>query len=130
MNVLSVAVGSAIGGVCRYLVGLALPTLLCQGYGGQTAGGFPWATLCVNVLGSLVLGAVSGVLSSHGGSAALRAFVIVGFCGGFTTFSTFSNESLRMIESSQWGMLAIYMTLSLIAGIAAVWIGVVVLGHG
>jgi len=112
--VLLVALGSAIGGVCRYLVGIVLPT----------AGGFPWATLCVNVLGSLVLGAVSGVLSSHGGSAALRAFAVVGFCGGFTTFSTFSNESLRMIESSQWGMLAVYLTASLLAGIVAVWIGV------
>jgi len=78
----------------------------------------------VNVLGSLVLGVVSGMLSSQGGSAALRAFAIVGFCGGFTTFSTFSNESLRMIESSQWGMLAVYMASSLLAGIAAVWIGV------
>jgi len=114
MMVLFVALGSAIGGVGRYLVGLALPT----------AGGFPWATLCVNVVGSLVLGAVTGVLSAHGESAALRAFAVVGFCGGFTTFSTFSNESLRMIESSQWGILAVYMTLSLLAGIAAVWLGV------
>jgi len=114
VSVLFVALGSAIGGVCRYLVGLAVPTV----------GGFPWATLCVNVLGSLVLGAVSGVLSSQGGSAVLRAFAVIGFCGGFTTFSTFSNESLRMIESSQWGMLAVYITLSLLAGIAAVWIGI------
>jgi len=122
--VLLVALGSAIGGVCRYLVGLALPALFCQGSGGQAAGGFPWATLCVNVVGSLVLGVVSGVLSSQGGSAALRTFAIVGFCGGFTTFSTFSNESLRMIESAQWGMLTIYLTVSLLAGIAAVWIGI------
>ncbi len=114
MNVLFVGLGSGIGGVCRYLVGLALPT----------AGGFPWATLCVNVLGSLVLGAVTGVLSFHGGSAALRTFAVIGFCGGFTTFSTFSNESLRMIESSQWGMLAVYLAVSLLAGIAAVWIGI------
>jgi len=114
LNFLLVTLGSAIGGVCRHLVGLALPA----------AGGFPWATLCVNVLGSLVLGAVSGVLSSQGGSAALRAFVVIGFCGGFTTFSTFSNESFRMIESAQWGTLAIYLTVSLIAGIAAVWIGI------
>jgi len=113
MNILFVALGSAIGGACRYLVGLALPA----------AGGFPWATLCVNVVGSLALGALSGALSAHGGTAALRAFSVIGFCGGFTTFSTFSNESLRMIESSQWGMLAVYLSVSLLAGIAAVWLG-------
>jgi len=114
MMILFVACGSAIGGVCRYLVGIALPA----------GGSFPWATICVNVLGSLVLGAVSGFLSRGCGSTVLRAFVVIGFCGGFTTFSTFTNESLRMIESSQWGMLVVYMTVSLLAGIAAVWIGI------
>jgi len=114
MMIVLVALGSVIGGVCRYLVGFVLPTVV----------GFPWATLCVNALGSHALGAVSGALASHDGSAALRAFAVVGFCGGFTTFSTFSNESLRMIESSQWGMFAVYMAVSILAGIAAVWIGV------
>jgi len=112
--VIGVACGSALGGVCRYLVGLMLPTTV----------GFPWATLCVNVVGSLVLGALSGFLSAHGGSAAIRAFAVVGFCGGFTTFSTFSLEALRMVESSQWGLLAAYLSASLLSGIVAVWIGV------
>ena len=114
MLVVYVALGSCLGGVCRYLVSQALnpPT------------GFPWGTLGVNVLGSLAIGALSGWLAhGAGNAAAIRAFAVVGFCGGFTTFSTFSNEAFRMLESSQWGLFAGYAALSLIAGLAAVGLG-------
>ena len=114
LTALLVAFGSALGGVCRYFVSLALNS--------QT--GFPWGTLGVNVIGSLAIGALSGWLA-HGTdhAAAIRAFAVVGFCGGFTTFSTFSNEALRMMEGSQWGLFAAYVTASLTAGLAAVWLG-------
>lgn len=114
MNVLYVALGSAMGGVCRYGVSMAL----------NTASGFPWGTLCVNVIGSLFLGALSGWLV-HGSDsvAALRAFAIVGFCGGFTTFSTFSNETFRLIENGRFGSALFYAAVSVIAGLVAVWIG-------
>ena len=113
--VLYVAFGSALGGVCRYLVSLLL----------NTPKGFPWGTLGVNVLGALAIGLLSGWLSSRSGDAvaAIRAFAVVGFCGGFTTFSTFSNEAFRMLERSQWGMLAGYVAASLLAGFAAVALG-------
>ena len=115
MKMLLVAVGSGLGGVLRYLV---------PGWIGA-AKGFPWATLTVNVVGSLLIGLLSGLLARHGGSSAeaVRAFAVVGFCGGFTTFSTFSNEAFRMMEQSQWGMVAGYVTVSLLAGFAAVGLG-------
>jgi len=117
MTALYVAAGSALGGVCRYFVSAALnaPT------------GFPWGTLAVNVVGSLLLGLVSGLLAhASDNAAAVRAFAVFGFCGGFTTFSTFSNEAFRMLESSQWLMLATYVGTSLVAGIGAVLLGYLV----
>ena len=115
MKILLVALGSALGGVLRYLVPfwLAAPK------------GFPWATLTVNVAGSLLIGLFSGLLARHGGASAesIRAFAVVGFCGGFTTFSTFSNETFRLLESNAWLLAAAYVAVSLLAGLAAVFIG-------
>ena len=117
MTVVYVAVGSALGGVCRYFVSALL----------NSPSGFPWGTLSVNVVGSLVIGIVSGWLAHGTGNAAvIRAFAVVGFCGGFTTFSTFSNEAFRMLEQSQWGMFAGYVAASLLAGFAAVGLGFLV----
>ena len=115
MKILLVAVGSGLGGVLRYLV----PCWI------GAAKGFPWATLTVNVVGSLLIGLLSGLLARHGGSSAesIRAFAVVGFCGGFTTFSTFSNETFRLIESSQWLSAVAYVSLSILAGLAAVFLG-------
>ena len=115
MKILLVAIGSGLGGVLRYLV----PCWIAA------QKGFPWATLTVNVVGSLLIGLLSGVLARHGGSSAesIRAFAVVGFCGGFTTFSTFSNETFRLIESNQWFSAAAYVGLSVFAGLAAVFLG-------
>ena len=115
MKILLVAIGSGLGGVLRYLV----PCWI------GAAKGFPWATLTVNVVGSLLIGLLSGLLARHGGSSAesIRAFAVVGFCGGFTTFSTFSNETFRLIESSQWLSAVAYVSLSILAGLAAVLLG-------
>lgn len=103
-----------MGGMCRYGVSMAL----------NTASGFPWGTLCVNVVGSLVLGALSGWLA-HGSDsvAALRAFAIVGFCGGFTTFSTFSNETFRLIENGRVCSALLYAAISVLSGLVADWVG-------
>ena len=115
MKILLVAVGSGLGGMLRYLV---------PGWIGA-AKGFPWATLTVNVVGSLLIGLLSGLLARHGGSSAeaARAFAVVGFCGGFTTFSTFSNETFRLIESNQWLSAAVYVGVSVVVGLAAVFLG-------
>lgn len=115
MKILLVAIGSGLGGVLRYLV----PSWI------GAAKGFPWATLTVNVVGSLLIGLLSGLLARHGGSSAesIRAFAVVGFCGGFTTFSTFSSETFRMLENNQWLPAAGYVGLSVAAGLVAVFVG-------
>ena len=115
MKILLVAVGSGLGGVLRYLV----PCWI------GAAKGFPWATLAVNVVGSLLIGILSGLLARHGGSSAesIRCFAVVGFCGGFTTFSTFSNETFRLLENNQWLSAAGYVGLSVAAGLVAVLVG-------
>ena len=114
MTALLVAIGSALGGVSRYW----LSSLM------NSSVGFPWGTFSVNVLGSLAIGILSGCLAhSTGIVAAKSAFAIVGFCGGFTTFSTFSNESFRMLENGQFGIMSLYVLGSVAAGLAAVWIG-------
>ena len=112
-SILYVALGSALGGVCRYLVSLAL----------NAPKGFPWGTFAVNGAGALAIGLLSGWLAKGDHAAAIRLFAVVGFCGGFTTFSTFSNEAFRMMEQSQWGMLAGYVAASILAGFAAVGLG-------
>ena len=114
MTVVYVAVGSALGGMCRYFVSILL----------NSPSGFPWGTLGVNVLGSLAIGLLSGWLAhGTGNAAAIRAFAVVGFCGGFTTFSTFSNETFRMLEKNQWLSAAGYVGLSVAAGLVAVFLG-------
>lgn len=113
MTVLYIALGSALGGVSRYGISFLL-----------NAGTFPWGTLCVNVLGSLAIGLLSGWLAQGAeNGAAIRAFGVVGFCGGFTTFSTFSNETFRMLEGGRFGMAALYVGVSLLVGLMAVWTG-------
>ena len=113
--VILVAVGSALGGVLRYLVSLGL----------AAQRGFPWATLSVNVVGSFLIGLLSGLIARHcGGSGeSIRLFAVVGFCGGFTTFSTFSNETFRLLEGNQWLSAAVYVGVSVLAGLAAVFLG-------
>ena len=115
MKILLVAIGSGLGGVLRYL----MPCWI------GAAKGFPWATLTVNVVGSLLIGLISGLLARHGGSSAeaIRSFAVVGFCGGFTTFSTFSNETFHLIENNQWISAAGYVGLSVAAGLIAVFVG-------
>lgn len=112
MNIILVAFGSAAGGVARYLVGMFIPAV----------SGFPLSTLSVNVVGSFLIGLFSGILARSvvGASAeALRLLLVVGFCGGFTTFSTFSNETLRLIESSHYLAATGYVVASVFAGLVA-----------
>ena len=118
MNIVLVAVGSALGGVLRYLASLGL----------AAQRGFPWATLSVNVVGSFLIGFLSGLSARHcgGNGEGIRLFAVVGFCGGFTTFSTFSNETFRLIEGSQWLSAAVYVGVSVLAGLAAVFLGYLV----
>ena len=112
MNALLVFLGSGTGSVLRYLVGL---------WSGSAI--FPWATFAVNAVGSLAIGLFGGWASRFGWSESVRLCMTVGFCGGFTTFSTFSKESLAFVEAGRWCAFAAYVIGSVAIGIAAVALG-------
>lgn len=113
-----VAAGAALGGVLRYGANVG------AGRMGLTA--FPWATLFVNVLGSMVIGFFATVTGDQGRLVArpeLRMFVTAGICGGFTTFSSFSLETFRLIEDREWLLAGLNATGSLVLCLAAVFVG-------
>lgn len=112
MPLLFVAVGSAIGGVARYLVSGALQR--------GTRGSFPVGTLVVNVIGSFILGfIVQYALENPDFSPELRLFLTAGFCGAFTTFSTFSVETFDLIEYAHYAQALLYVASSLGVGLLA-----------
>jgi len=111
-----VAAGSALGGVLRFLM---VPW--AQRY---FAVGFPGGTLAVNVAGSLLIGLILRLASEPGAIAPeARIFLTVGVCGGFTTFSAFSAESLELMQSGQWGRAWAYIAASVILSIGAAALG-------
>lgn len=115
-NFLLVALGGGLGAAGRYGVSLAMPV---------RPGEWPWATFGVNVIGSLAIGILAGWLSTRGEAGEpWRLLLGVGVLGGFTTFSAYSLETLRMVERGEWTMAGVYVAGSVIAGLAAVALGV------
>lgn len=109
-TILIVGAGSFIGGVSRYLVS----SLMRGG-----AAGFPWGTLTVNLLGCFLIGLIGGLLlRATEPSGGWSFLLITGFCGSFTTFSTFSRESLAMLQCHNIAGFSAYIAVSIIAGIA------------
>lgn len=86
--------------------------------------GFPWGTFAVNLAGCLLIGCLAGVFSRYT-SQSLNLLLTVGFCGGFTTFSTFSRESLTLFQSGQWWTLVTYVILSVVLGLVLTALGYV-----
>ena len=110
--------GSGLGGVLRFL---------CSGLVARTFGEtFPWGTLLVNVSGSFLIGLFAVVSGPDGrllvGSMA-RQFVMVGIFGGYTTFSSFSLQTLNLARDGQWWLVAANIALSLVLCLAGVWLG-------
>jgi fluoride exporter len=115
---LAIAIAGAAGALARY--GL-------EGFVGRRASGFPWGTLVVNVSGAFLLGLLFTVLTERFTVAPwLRAAVTIGFLGAYTTFSTLSFETFRLIEDSAYLLAAANAVGSLVAGLAAIYAGVVV----
>ena len=112
MNALFVFIGGGVGSVLRYAVGLWI---------GSAA--FPWATLGVNAVGSFAIGLFGGWAVRFGLGETLRLALIVGLCGGFTTFSTFSKESLTLMTEGRYGAFAAYAVGSVALGIVMVAAG-------
>ncbi len=118
MNYLYVALGGALGSVARYAVSLGAARWL--------GAAFPWGTLIVNVAGSFAIGLLAALVTADGrptlGTDA-RAFVMIGILGGFTTFSSFSLETLNLARAGAVGAAAANAGLSLMLCLAAVWLG-------
>lgn len=114
-DIIIVGMGSGIGGICRYLISL----FMCH-----ARNGFPWATFVVNVAGCLLIGILWGMTSRFQNlSPAFSLFLMVGLCGGFTTFSTFSKEGLTMLQTNNYLMFLLYAIGSVVLGIMAVALG-------
>lgn len=116
-NILIVGIGSFIGGILRYLISKYIQNSIFST--------FPYATFTVNIIGCFIIGFVMGV-SQKGTilSSDLKLFLAIGFCGGFTTFSTFANENLALIKDGNFFYFSIYSGLSVILGIISTYFGV------
>ncbi len=112
---LLIFVGGGLGSTLRYVVGKQLNTPDMS---------FPWGTFVVNLIGSLIVGLAFGWLLQKGKfSDDLLFFIAVGFCGGFTTFSAFSHESLTFLRYGHMNLFFTYVLTSLLGGLFCVWLG-------
>lgn len=111
-QILFVGLGGASGSIFRFLMSVFINK--------YSSMGFPLATFIINILGCFCIGIFSNYLSPNDN---LRFLLIAGFCGGYTTFSTFAFENLNLIQNNQLATAVIYTLLSVIIGIAAVWGG-------
>ncbi len=115
MTALQIALGGALGALSRWFVG---------GWVQEAAGsGFPMGTLVVNATGSFLLAFVVGLLEGLAAPPAWRSFLAVGFCGAYTTFSTFTYESVRLMQGGEWGRASAYLFGSVVVGLAATVMG-------
>lgn len=115
INCLFVGMGGFIGSVCRYLLGL-LPV--------ENSQGFPVKTLIINVTSAFVIGIIAASAAKNTSlNPGLVLFLKVGICGGFTTFSTFAYETGAMMEKGQIGLALLYVILSAVFGVLAVFAG-------
>lgn len=114
-NLLLVIIGGAIGAGGRYLLSGWLH--------GQFGSEFPWGTFAVNVIGSLVIGMISGLAERGNLSSEASLFLTVGVLGGFTTFSAFSDETLRLLMNGDVGISLLNIFGQLTASMVAVYLG-------
>ena len=110
MNLLLVALGGSLGSLLRYGVQKGLNA------------NFPTGTLAVNLLGCFLIGALWAAAQKHM-SAEVRLFLMTGFCGGFTTFSAFTLESLQLMQADRWLTFGLYVSGSVTGGLLATFLG-------
>lgn len=115
-----VGIGGAAGSIGRYGISLLL--------GKFAPGPFPLATFGVNIAGCFIIGMILGAYAAQPEANPLwRLLLATGFCGGFTTFSAFSAENLLLLQNGSYSWFFIYLLSSLIGGIVAVWLGILLL---
>lgn len=111
-----VGIGSFIGGALRYLISICMKNVCTPG--------FPWGTLMVNLFGCFVIGLLFALFGRYSSTSHPWCLLLTtGLCGGFTTFSTFANESLQMLQNGHWGSFLAYVSISVIAGICLTALG-------
>ena len=113
-NFLLVFIGGGLGSGFRYLLGLALNT--SKSY-------LPYGTLLANILGSLFIGLLLAFFINSNTEGNVRMLAIIGFCGGFTTMSSFSAESIQMLQEGKYQHFILYLMLTLFACLAATLLG-------
>lgn len=111
-QVLLVGAGGAVGSILRFLISEVTGRFYVQS--------FPLATFIINILGCFIIGVLISAIPVNSN---LKLTLIVGFCGGFTTFSTFARESLELVNQQQSGLALLYVVASCLLGICAVWLG-------
>ena len=109
-NILLVGLGGGIGSILRHLLQRAFNV------------NFPYGTLLVNILGCFLIGLLWGVFTKHIDEQR-RLLLITGFCGGFTTFSSFTYEGVQMMMENRWMVFILYIFLSVVAGLTATYFG-------
>jgi CrcB protein len=112
---LLIGTGSFIGGVSRYLTS--------QWVQNKFLSAFPYGTLGVNIIGCFIIGLIFGASERFNIPAEWRLFLATGICGGFTTFSAFSNETFSLLRGGQYGYASLYIVLSVLLGLLATFIG-------
>ena len=113
-----IAIGSALGGVARYWFSGVVARLI-----GET---FPWGTLFINVIASFIIGFFATLTGPDGRilvPLVARQFVMIGLCGGFTTFSSFSLQTLNLATDGEYLYAGLYIVLSVVLCLIAVWLG-------
>jgi CrcB protein len=115
-SIFIVGIGGFIGTVARFLIS--------RYFQENVVSEFPWSTFAVNILGSLIIGIIYGI-SEKGDflTTEVRLFLTVGICGGFTTFSTFSNDAFLLLRHEEWVRFAFYTSFSFFIGLLAVFVG-------
>lgn len=112
---LAVASGGALGSMARFATSLLV--------GQWASGAFPWGTLAANVIGCFTMGLLASVLVGRSDSAYVRAFLLTGFLGGYTTFSSFANETLHLARHDLPWLAVANVIGTVTATLVAVWIG-------
>lgn len=123
-NYFWIAIGSALGGMARYWCSGMVARLI-----GET---FPWGTLAVNVVGSFVIGFFATLSGPDGRllvSTTARQFVMVGICGGYTTFSSFSLQTLNLVRDGEWLYAGLNIGASVVLCLLSVWMGHILATH-
>jgi CrcB protein len=117
-STLWIALGSALGGIARYWTGVLVS--------GLVAGTFPWGTLIINIVGSLIIGVFAtlpGIEGRFAGGTIPREFITIGLCGGFTTFSSFSLQTLALMQEGAWIGAGLNILGSVALCLLGAWLG-------